>query len=79
LVKDSGAGLDADNQPRPATSDAEPQGNAPQSRERRSKHRVGDDQQTGQGSLTALSKMKMLQRKREAIRPAREEPLKIFD
>jgi hypothetical protein len=47
--------------------------------ERRSRYRVGDDQQSGQGSLTALSKMKMLERKRNALKPPREEPLRIFD
>ncbi len=41
--------------------------------ERRSRHRVDDDQKSGQGSLSALSKMKMLERKREAIKPARDE------
>jgi hypothetical protein len=38
-------------------------------RERRSKHRVADDQGTGKGALTALSKMQMLQRRRESIAP----------
>jgi hypothetical protein len=47
--------------------------------ERRSSNRVGDEQQSGHGSLTALSKMKMLERKRAAIRPARDEPPKILD
>jgi hypothetical protein len=45
-------------------------------RERRSSYRVRDEQQSGHGSLTALSKMKMLERKRAAIRPGRDEPPK---
>jgi hypothetical protein len=40
---------------------------------------VRDEQQSGHGSLTALSKLKMLERKRAAIRPARDEPPKILD
>jgi hypothetical protein len=40
---------------------------------------VSDEQQSGHGSLTALSKMKMLERKRAAIRPARDEPPRILD
>jgi hypothetical protein len=48
-------------------------------RERRASHRVRDDQQSGQGSLTALSKMKMLERKRAAIEPARDEPSTVPD
>jgi hypothetical protein len=51
----------------------------PAHRERRSTYRVRDEQQSGHGSLTALSKMKMLERKRAAIRPARDEPPRILD
>lgn len=51
----------------------------PPARERRSSYRVRDEQQSGHGSLTALSKMKMLERKRAAIRPARDEPPRILD
>lgn len=40
--------------------------------ERRASHRVQDDQKTGQGSLSALSKLKMMERKRAANNPARE-------
>jgi hypothetical protein len=47
--------------------------------ERRSSTRVHDEQQSGHGSLTALSKMKMLERKRAVLRPARDEPPKILD
>jgi hypothetical protein len=43
-------------------------------RERRASYRVRDDQQSGQGSLSALSKLKMLERKRAAVQPARDEP-----
>jgi hypothetical protein len=47
--------------------------------ERRSSYRVRDEQQSGHGSLTALSKLKMLERKRAAIRPGRDEPPRILD
>ena len=47
--------------------------------ERRSSTRVSDEQQSGHGSLTALSKMKMLERKRAALRPARDEPPRLLD
>ena len=39
-------------------------------RERRSKHRVANNQQSGQGALTDLSKLKMIERHRAQIRPA---------
>jgi len=55
---------------RPATRR---QPDEPPARERRASYRVGDEQQSGQGSLSALSKMKMLERKRAAIRPAHDE------
>ena len=42
-------------------------------RERRSRHRVADNQQSGQGALTALSKLKMIERHRAQIRPAGSE------
>jgi hypothetical protein len=38
-------------------------------RERRSRHRVHDDQRSGHGASTALSKMKMLERYRDQLRP----------
>lgn len=57
---------------RPRSEEAPP-------RERRSSTRVGDEQQSGHGSLTALSKMKMLERKRAALRPARDEPPRLLD
>lgn len=37
--------------------------------ERRGTHRVKDDQQGGQGSMSALSKLKMIERKRATLRP----------
>jgi hypothetical protein len=37
--------------------------------DRRSRHRVGDDQKSGHGSQSALSKLKMLERKRAAMKP----------
>jgi hypothetical protein len=40
--------------------------------ERRARHRVRDDQQSGQGSATALSKLKMIERKRAPLRAVRE-------
>jgi hypothetical protein len=42
-------------------------------RERRSKHRVANNQQSGQGALTALSKLQMIERHRAQIRPAGSE------
>jgi hypothetical protein len=42
-------------------------------RERRASHRVGDDQKSGEGSLTALSKLKMIERKLAAWRAMRKE------
>ncbi|HUR89347.1 MAG TPA: hypothetical protein VMZ74_09705 [Ramlibacter sp.] len=42
-------------------------------RERRGSHRVGDDQKSGQGSLSALSKLKMIERKRAELRVARDD------
>jgi hypothetical protein len=38
-------------------------------KERRSRHRVNDDQRSGHGASTALSKMKMLERYRAQLRP----------
>jgi hypothetical protein len=46
---------------------------APQ-RERRSSHRVADDQKSGQGSLSAMSKMQMILRRRAAMSPRDKEP-----
>lgn len=43
-------------------------------RERRSSHRVADDQKSGQGSLSAMSKMQMILRRRAAMTPGDKEP-----
>lgn len=51
----------------------------PPARDRRASYRVLDEQQSGQGSLSALSKLKMLERKRAAIRPAHDEPPSVPD
>jgi len=40
-------------------------------RERRGRHRVADDQQSGAGSQSAFSKLMMMERKRAAMLPAR--------
>lgn len=40
--------------------------------ERRGRDRVRDDQQSGQGSMSALSKLKMIERKRAPLRAVRE-------
>lgn len=45
---------------------------APASSERRGRHRVADDQQSGHGSLTALSKLMMMERKRAQALPSKE-------
>lgn len=42
-------------------------------RERRASHRVRDDQQSGQGSATALSKLKMIERQRAQLRTPRDD------
>jgi hypothetical protein len=46
---------------------AQPDAQGP-SRERRARHRVADDQKSGQGSLSALSKLQMVERKRAEMR-----------
>jgi hypothetical protein len=42
-------------------------------RERRASHRVRDDQQSGHGSMSALSKLRMLERKRAPLRALRDD------
>ena len=42
-------------------------------RERRATHRVRDDQKSGQGSASALSKMKMQERQRAQVRVSRDD------
>lgn len=49
---------------------AQQAGQPPPAYERRGRHRVADDQQSGNGSLTALSKLMMIERKRAALLPA---------
>lgn len=50
-------------------------GNAP-GRERRSHHRVADDQKSGQGAMSALSRLQMIERRRAALEPDPSEPVK---
>jgi hypothetical protein len=59
--------------PRPGWPEDPPTAGDAAPRERRAKHRVQDDQQSGQGSLSALSKLKMLERRRAAMRPLHDE------
>ena len=42
-------------------------------RERRSSSRVRDDQKSGQGSQSALSKLKMIERQRAQVRVSRDD------
>lgn len=42
-------------------------------RERRATTRVRDDQKSGQGSMSALSKLKMIERKRAPLRAVRDQ------
>ena len=46
--------------------------NARAAGERRASYRVRDDQKSGQGSMSALSKLKMIERKRAPLRAVRE-------
>ena len=50
-----------------APAKAQPGGDGP-TRERRARHRVADDQKSGQGALSALSKLQMVERKRAEMR-----------
>ena len=47
-------------------------GNAPTEGERRGGDRVRDDQQSGHGSMSALSKLRMIERKRAPLRAVRD-------
>jgi len=47
-------------------------GDSPLGSERRGRHRVADDQQSGTGSQSALSKLMMLERKRAALLPTKD-------
>jgi hypothetical protein len=44
-------------------------------RERRARDRVRDDQKSGQGAASALSKLKMIERKRAPLRAVRDSDL----
>ena len=37
--------------------------------ERRSRHRVADDQKSGQGAMSALSRLQMMERRKAALKP----------
>lgn len=41
----------------------------PEQRERRSRHRVADDQKSGQGAMSALSRLQMMERRKAALKP----------
>lgn len=43
-------------------------------RERRSRDRVADNQKSGQGALSALSRLQMIERRRAALSPDGDEP-----
>jgi hypothetical protein len=59
---------------KPSDTDARAGGRAQsERRERRASHRVRDDQKSGQGSMTALSKLKMLERQRAQLRVSRDD------
>ena len=53
-------------------ADAEEGGAKARGGERRGSERVRDDQQSGQGSMSALSKLRMIERKRAPLRAVRE-------
>lgn len=50
----------------------QPGGEAPAGSERRGRHRVADDQQSGSGSQSAFSKLMMLERKRAELLPKKK-------
>lgn len=52
----------------------DPRPGQPPGPERRASHRVADEQKSGQGALSALSKLKMIERKRAQIPPPRDDP-----
>ncbi|WP_145979402.1 hypothetical protein [Ramlibacter tataouinensis] len=55
------------------TGEAQAQAKDAPRRERRASYRVDDDQKSGEGSLTALSKLKMIERKLAAWRAMRKD------
>ena len=61
-----------DDKSQDAPARQQPPGEAPAGSERRGRHRVADDQQSGVGSQSALSKLMMLERKRKALLPRKE-------
>ena len=80
LTKHSGRAPDAGREPPRTEGPAKGQRpDEPPARERRASYRVRDEQQSGQGSLSALSKLKMLERKRAALRPGHDEPTQFPD
>lgn len=43
--------------------------------ERRSRHRVADDQKSGQGAMSALSRLQMMERRKAALKPDPTDPV----
>jgi hypothetical protein len=60
-------------QPSNKSPEEGPQATASPPRERRASDRVADNQGSGEGSLTALSRLKMIERKLAAWRAMRQE------
>jgi hypothetical protein len=60
-------------QPSKETEGAQAKDGKDSARERRASHRVRDDQQSGHGSMSALSKLRMLERKRAPLRALRDD------
>jgi hypothetical protein len=56
-----------------AAEGAQAKDSKPGTGERRASHRVRDDQQSGHGSMSALSKLRMLERKRAPLRALRDD------
>jgi hypothetical protein len=52
-----------------APPEREPQRDDPDPLERRSRHRVADDQKSGQGAMSALSRLLMMERRKAALKP----------
>jgi hypothetical protein len=50
-------------------SERESKRDDPAPRERRSRHRVADDQKSGQGAMSALSRLQMMERRKAALKP----------
>jgi hypothetical protein len=62
-----------ENLPDPGSDTAcaarDPAPGRPPPRERRSRHRVADDQKSGHGAMSALSRLQMIARRRAALAP----------